>query len=143
MLYSCGLVAPGAVRVEQREAKWPFMARPAVAGSCVHVGVGVELGEELLEVDHAQREHPGLVAVVAGAPVAFAEGARDGELGDLLAVAEDAELGLAAQHFAAADDGCLARAVGQAVIGDELVFRERKVFGLSICPLIQSWFLSL
>jgi hypothetical protein len=72
------------------------MARPAVAGSW-DIGVGVELGKKSLDVDYAEGEHPGLVAVVAGAPIAFLEGARDGKLGDFFAIAEDAKFGFAAE----------------------------------------------
>lgn len=95
-------------------------------GLGVQVSVGVELGEPLLDVDHAEHEHPGLVAVVARAPVAFAEGARNGEIGEFLAVAEDAELGLAAQHFAPADEGSLAGGVGEAVVVEDVFFFEGK-----------------
>ena len=35
-------------------AKWAFICRPAEAGSRVDVGVGIELGEELLDGQHAE-----------------------------------------------------------------------------------------
>ena len=105
------------------------MLRPPVCGSKVRVGVGVELGKELLQGEQIERHHPGLVAVVAGAPVPFVEGVGDGELGEFLAVAENAELGFAGEHLAPPDDGRLARAVTQAVIRDDLGGRERKFFG--------------
>ena len=79
------------------------MERPPLAGSKLDVRVAVELGEELPEVDDAEGEHPGLVAVIARAPVALLEGAREGELRHFLAVAEYAELGFARQHFLAPD----------------------------------------
>ena len=103
-----GLGAPRAVGVDVARAVVTVHRASARDGFGVQVGVGVELGEPLLDVDHAEHEHPGLVAVVARAPVAFAEGARNGEIGEFLAVAEDAELGLAAQHFAPSDEGGLA-----------------------------------
>jgi hypothetical protein len=83
------------------------------------VGVGVELGEELLDRCHAQGEHRRLVAVVARAHVAGAHGASHRHLRHFLAVAEDAELGLAGEHFLAADEAHLAAAVGPAVIAGD------------------------
>jgi hypothetical protein len=68
-------------------------------------------------------------------------GARNGDVGKFLAVAENAELCLAAQHLAATDDRSLPALVGKAVILDDLFFFEGKrnralLFGhksLSLC----------
>src|SRR6266853_1961858 len=83
------------------------------------VGVAVELREELAHVGHAGRPHERLVAVVARAPVARTEGLRHRDVGHFLAVAEDAERGIPAQHLCASDDAGAPAAVGQAVVGDD------------------------
>src|SRR6058998_610559 len=77
-------------------------------------------GKEIANIAMAKacRPHERLVAVVAGAPVARAERFGHGDVGDLLAVAKDAERGVAAQHLGPADDACATAAVGQPVIGD-------------------------
>ena len=69
----------------------------------INIRVRVKLGKEFLQPDHAQRKHPGLVAVVARTPVAFVKRACDGQLGDFLAIAKNAKFGFPAQYFAAAD----------------------------------------
>ncbi|SRR5260221_6233145 len=88
------------------------------------VGMGIELGEVFVEGGRADGEHEGLVAVVAGPPVAAAEGAGHGQLRHLLAVAEDAELGLAGQHFLAADEAHLPAAEGNPVVLENALTRE-------------------
>jgi hypothetical protein len=44
------------------------------------IRVRVHLREEFLYADHAKREHPGLVAVIAGAPVPFAKRPGNGKI---------------------------------------------------------------
>ena len=121
------LVAPRAVGVDEARAVVTVHRASARDGLGFEVGVGVELGEPLLDVDHAEHEHPGLVAVVARAPVAFTEGARNGEVGEFLAVAKDAKLGLAAEDFAASDEGGLAGGIGEAVVFENIGGLEGKV----------------
>ena len=116
-----GLVLPRAIGVDVARDKMPDHRASAGGGIMLHVGMGVKLGKILLDVDHAEGEHPGLVAVVARAPVAFAEGAGDGHLGDFLAVAKDAEFGFSAQHFAPPNQRHLPRLVGGAVIFDDFI----------------------
>ena len=112
------LVEPVAILIDQARGKMAVHVAPAGVGFKGRVGMRVKLREELLKREQVQGEHPGLVAVIARAPVAFLKSMGDGELGQFLAVAEDAELGFAGQHLAPADDGRLARAVSQAVIGN-------------------------
>src|SRR5215212_6818505 len=88
------------------------------------VRVRIELPEEFVERGDAEGEHQGLVAVVAGAPVALAECARPCELRDFLAVAENAELRLAGEHFLAADEAGLPAAHGDAIVVDDRFARE-------------------
>ncbi len=57
------------------------------------VCVSVKLGKELFDGQQVKREHQSLVAVVAGAEVAFPEGVSQSQLSRLLAITEDAELG--------------------------------------------------
>ncbi len=90
------------------------------------VRVSVELREEFLNGVRAEREHPSLVAVISRTPIAFAEGARDGDIRQFLAVAENAKLGFAAQHFASADQTRLPRLVRDAVIFDNFFLIEGK-----------------
>src|SRR6266536_5936258 len=91
---------------------------PPAAGPRIvrDIGVGVELPEELVERSHAEGQDEGLIAVIARAPVALAEGARPGELRHFLAVAKNAELRLAGEHLLAADQTGLATAKGDAVV---------------------------
>ena len=63
------------------------------AGLALDLGVGVDLGEVLLPGEEPQRHHQRLVAVVAAAPVALAEGAGEGDLSDLLGRSEPIEPG--------------------------------------------------
>src|SRR5437879_904790 len=80
--------------------------------------VAVELGKEFAHVGHPRRPHEGLVAVIAGAPVARTKCLGHRDLGDLFAVSEDAEGRVAAQDFRPTDDACPTAAVRQAVVGD-------------------------
>ena len=63
-------------------------------------------------------EHKGLVAVIAGAEIAWVEESRQGELGNLFAVAENAKFRFAAEHFTATDQADLPALVCQAVIAE-------------------------
>ena len=107
-------------------------AAPAGPGVVRDVGVGVELREKFVQRAHAEGEDEGLVAVVAAAPVALAEGAGHGQLRHLFAVAEDAELGLAGQHLPAADEAGLPRAPGDAIVIDDALARELRADGLGL-----------
>ena len=91
-----------------------------------HIFMGIKLGKELLEGKLVERHHPGLVAVITGAPVPLVEGMGNGELNQLFAVAKDAEFGFSGEHLTPGDDGCLAGAHGEAVIGDQLFWGKRK-----------------
>ena len=71
------------------------------------VGIGIELGEELLQRQRPDGQHERLVPVVARAPVTGSKRPRHRQLGHLLAVTEDAELRLARQHLAAAQQAGL------------------------------------
>ncbi len=71
----------------------------------------IELSEELLKCYKIERHHPGLVAIIPGAPIAFAKMVSDRELDELFSVTEDAKFGFAGQDFSPTNDGCLAGAV--------------------------------
>jgi len=118
-------VAKAAVGVDQAGREVGVHRPPAGARLEPDVGIGVELGEELLDGEQAEREHHGLIAVVAGAEVALAQHLRQRQVRHLLAVAEDAELGLAGEHLAAADQARLAALAGDAVIVERLLAAER------------------
>ena len=99
--------------------------RPAAGPWIVlDVRIGVELSEEFVECSHPRGEDEGLIAVVAGSPIAFAEGAGHGQLRHFLAVAEDAELRLAGEHFLAADQAGLTASKGHTVVPDDALARE-------------------
>ncbi len=94
---------------------------PAGGGFGIQIGVSVELRKKGLEIEDPEGMHPGLVAVIAGAPITFAEGARNGQLGYFLAIAKNAKFGFAAQNLAAANQRNLAGLVSQAVIFEDFV----------------------
>ena len=85
--------------------------------------MAVELGEEAAEVHDPEGEHPGLVPVIARSPVAFLEGSRERQLGDLLAVAEYSEFGLSGKHLSAPRDGRAAGGIGKSIVAYD--FRRR------------------
>ena len=82
------------------------------------VGVGVELGEEFLDRQHAQGEHERLITVVTGTKVPFSEGVSHCDLGDFLAVAKDPEFRLAGEHLLAAEETRLPAEVGDPVVAN-------------------------
>src|SRR5258708_13125452 len=92
----------------------------ARAGIRLQVGIAVQLSEEGADVGHPRRPHERLVPVVPGAPVARAERLGHRELGDFLAVAEDAEGGVAAQDLSPPADARAAAAVDEAVGGGDI-----------------------
>ena len=95
-------------------------AAPAGVGLGVHVGMRVKLGKKFLDAHHTQHEHPGLIAIITGAPVAFLKSTPNREVGKFFAVAKDAELGLAAQYFAPTNQTCLPRLIGETIIFEYL-----------------------
>ena len=80
------------------------------------VRIRVELGEILLHIEQPQGHHQGLVAVVPAAEITVAELAGEGQLRHLLAITEDAEFGLARQHFLSAEQGSLTADASKSVI---------------------------
>src|SRR2546425_3361601 len=116
---------PPAVLVEEARRK---VAWHLPSGGCeleLRIGRGVELREELRQIGHDGREHERLVAVVAGTPIAVSEEFRECQLRDLLAVAEDAEAGLAGEDFTPPDHARRAAADRESVVRDDLVCGER------------------
>src|SRR6185436_16899911 len=71
-----------------------------------------------------QGEPQSLVAIVTRSPVALAKGLGQRHLGQLLAVAENAELGLAAQHLTAADQADLPASIDDSIVADDLLRGE-------------------
>ncbi len=105
----------------------------AAAAGCrigCDVGVSVELSEELLDGEEFQREHEGLVAVVAGSHVAQREGVGEGDLRDFLAIAEDAEHGAAEHDLTARKRAHLSAAVCDAVVAENVSGVEPELAGL-------------
>src|SRR5438105_3532343 len=88
------------------------------------VGIGIELGEQLVERPHPRCEDERLIAVVTGAPVALAKRARHGQLGDFFAVAENPEFGLAGEDLFASDQAGLPAAEGDAIVLDDALASE-------------------
>jgi hypothetical protein len=67
------------------------------------------------------------------------EGLRHGQLRDLLAIAEDPEGGIAAQHLRTPDNAGAAARVSQAIVGDDAVCGQRGLgvaqrFGQPVIP---------
>ena len=119
-----GEVEPLAGRVEEAGGEVGVHLPPGRARLALRIRVGVELCEVLFEGEGPDREHEGLVAVVARAPVAGAEGPGHRELRDLLAVAEDPELRLAGEHLAAAEVARLPRQVPEPVVVEDRLARK-------------------
>ena len=115
-----GEVLPFTVLIQAARGEVAVHLPAGAGGFLVQVGVGVELGEPLLHGELADGEHEGHVAVVAAAPVAMAELLGQGHLGQLLAITEDAELGLAGQHLLAAQQAGLPAHVHQFIIAQDL-----------------------
>ncbi len=122
-----GQVLPVALLVQAAGAEMGVHHPPGGSRIGGGVGMSVKLGEKLLQGGHPSGQGQGLVAVIARAPIAGLESVGHGDLRQLLAVAEDAELGLAAHHFTAADQAGLAAAVNQAVIVDDLLGGDLQV----------------
>ncbi|MCU0320707.1 MAG: hypothetical protein MUE88_11640 [Flavobacteriales bacterium] len=114
-------VLPFALVVEAPGGEVAVHAAASAAGIRVHVGVGVELREPLLHGELADGEHEGHVAVIATAPIAIAELLGHGHLGQFLAIAEDAELGFAGEHFLATQQTGLAALGHNAVVAEDLL----------------------
>jgi hypothetical protein len=115
-LNCCGQVAPGAIVVEAARGEMSVHLPSGGGGIGRHVGVGVKLREIFLDGHDAGSKGEGLVPVIAGAKVALAKGFGHGDLGQLFAVAEDAEFGFAAQHLAPANQARLAAFGAEPVI---------------------------
>jgi len=79
------------------------------------------LGKELVKRVLTNGEHEGLITVVAGAKITRLERPGHSNLCQLFAITKNAELRLAAQHFAAADQAGLAAAVRQTIIGENII----------------------
>src|SRR5882672_6933039 len=104
-------------------------ARPTDRGICAPTGEssdadwpvasGVELREVLRQIGQPDREHEGLVAVVAGPPVTRAEGVRHAELSDLLALARDAKGRVPDQDLAPRELTRRPAAHGEPVVGED------------------------
>ena len=80
------------------------------------IRVGVKLGEILFVGMGAQGKEKRLIPIVAGAPIAGSHGMGEGNLRHFLAIAKDTELGLAAEHFAPADQTELTALEGDAIV---------------------------
>ena len=102
-------------------------AAPARIRLGLQVGMRIQLSEHLLKAHDAKHVHPGLVAIVPRAPVSLAEDVPDGDVGQFLAVAKNAELGLSAEDLAATDQAGLTRTIGKPVIFQDLSTFQRKV----------------
>lgn len=120
-------VAPATVAVKRPRAEVGVHHAAGRRGVGLGVGVGVQLGEELVDGAHAEREDQGLVAVVAGADVPRREEPGQGHLRHFLAIAEDAELRLAAHHLAPSDQAGLAALVRQPVVADDVLGGDAEV----------------
>jgi hypothetical protein len=107
---------PRAIGIDQAHAEVAVHLASSGGGLCLLVGMGIELREELLQRQQAQRHQEGLVAVVPRTPVPWAEGFRHGNLGDLLAIAEDAEFGFAGEDLAASQKAGVAAFPADAVV---------------------------
>ena len=83
------------------------------------IRMSVELREVLLEREEPQGEHERLVAVIPGTEIPFSESMRQGDLGHLFAVPENAEFGFAGEDLLAGYDAGPAAAMNDAVIVED------------------------
>ena len=88
----------------------------------------IQLREKFLNGVNAGSKHEGLVAVIAGAPIAILEHARHRDLRQLLAIAENAEFRLARQHLAATQHAREPALVADAVIAQDFFTRKSSLF---------------
>ena len=98
-----GVVEEVAIRSHQSRAEMAVHLTACRHGLAGGVGVGVQLGEILLDRQQAGGHHQRLIPVVSAAEVARLELAGEGQLSHLLAISEDAELGLAGQDLLPAE----------------------------------------
>ena len=111
-----GVVQEMAIRSHRGRAEMAVHLTARRHGLTGGVSVGVELGEILLDGQQAGSHHQRLVPVVSTAEVAGPKLAGEGQLGHLLAVSEDAELGLAGQDLLPAEQRGFTADAGQSVI---------------------------
>ena len=114
-------VLPGAVGPQHAGGEVAGHRAAAERRLRFEVGVGVELGEELAHRHRAQRQHEGLIAVVARPDVASAEGIGHRQLGHLLAVAEDPELGAPGEHLGATQNADVPAADADPIVAQHRV----------------------
>ena len=116
-------VLPFAVVVEAARGEVAVHAAAGAAGVGAHIGVRIELREPLLHGELPDGEHEGHVAVVAAAPIAIAELLGHAHLRQLLAIAEDPELGFAAKDLLAADERRLAAQHAELIVAQDFLFQ--------------------
>ena len=113
-------ILPAALFVEDARREVTQHLATRGVGIAHDVRVGVELGEVLRQIGETDREHEGLVAVVARSPIAGPESARHGQLCDLLTFPRDAERRLSDEHLTSRELARRPAAHREAIVGDDL-----------------------
>ena len=126
-MHDPGQILPPAVPVEEARGKVGVHRPPAGHRLKLRVGVGVKLSEEFLDGMQAQGEQQRLVAVIARAHVAGTHRLSQGKLGDLFAVAEDAEFRLAAEDLAPPNQAGLTAGQSEPVVGEHFLARQARL----------------
>src|SRR5690349_5178120 len=85
-------------------------------GFVFEAGVGIQLGKELLNCCQSACKHKGLVAVVARTEITGLEKFSHSHLCYFLAIAENAKLGFAGQHFLSSQQAGLPADANPAVV---------------------------
>jgi len=111
-----GVVQKMAIRAHRGRSEMAVHLTACRHGLAGGVGVGVELSEILLDGQQADRHHQRLVPIVSTAEITGLELAGEGQLGHLLAVSEDAELGFAGQDLFPTQKRRFPADAGQSVI---------------------------
>lgn len=106
-------------------------------GFLFQVRIGIELRKKFLDIAVAEGKCHGLVAVVAGSEVAVGKGMGQGNLCDFLAIAKNAELGLAREHFLAAEITRLAALMRYPKVVQDHILGK---WNCSLCAFLTGYF---
>jgi hypothetical protein len=98
-IFTVDQVEPGTVLINKWCGKMGVHLAAGAEGLPFRIRVGVQLGKELLNRGEAGGEHKGLVAVISRPEISGLEELGHGHLGHFLAIAENAEFGLACQDL--------------------------------------------
>src|SRR5690606_36084242 len=97
----------------------------------------VELGKILLHGHVADGKRECLIAIVPCAPVSLSENFCHGKLGHLLAIAEDAKLGLSHEDLFPAQEAGFPAFNGESKVGQDFLYPGLRIFCIEHLELAQ------